>query len=614
MLWEARWIIVISLLFSVPIFVHFGLYRSVTRYLGYQAVYAVLKSVSAASLVTICVSWSVNELIQPRVWIVYWLMLLVLIGGSRMGARYLLRASEGSGKRIPVAIYGAGTAGAQLATALQHSTQYIPLVFIDDKPELQDHEMLGVRIHPFRDLDDLIERLGIQRIFLATPSASRAQRQEILSRLEHKHVEVQVMPDLMALASGRKRVDELTHVPIEDLLGRDPVPPKQALLDRCIKGKSVLVTGAGGSIGSELCRQILTLGPTRLVLFERSEYALYAIERELRAQLEKLEGEKPELMPILGSVDHRTRMQSVISTFGVQTIYHAAAYKHVPIVEANPIEGVMNNIFGTLYAAEAALAEGVETFVLVSTDKAVRPTNVMGATKRFAELILQALALSNPPTRFTMVRFGNVLASSGSVVPVFQEQIRRGGPVTVTDPDVVRYFMTIPEAAQLVIQAGSLGNGGDVFVLDMGKPVKILDLARRMIHFSGLTVRDDAHPMGDIEIAITGLRDGEKLYEELLIGDNIQRTEHKRIFRAQEQALEWPRMRELIHRFGEASHEFNYMEIRQILLESVEGYQPTGGIRDWVWIRRSDKHADLSQTELDQREQSAATPTTTSAT
>ncbi len=371
-----------------------------------------------------------------------------------------------------------------------------------------------------------------------------------------------------------------------DLLGRDPVPPRPKLFGSCIRGKCVLVTGAGGSIGSELCRQIIRLGPSRLVLFEMSELALYNIERELEevAAHEKL---NVEIVPLLGNAHHRHRVREVLATFAVQTVYHAAAYKHVPIVEHNVVEGIHNNVISTWYTAEAALETGVETFVLISTDKAVNPANVMGATKRLAELVLQALQERTAQTRFCMVRFGNVLASSGSVVPLFQEQIRRGGPVTVTHPDVIRYFMTIPEAAQLVLQAGSMAKGGDVFVLDMGRPVRIDDLARRLVNLMGLTVRDLNNPDGDIEIEYTGLRTAEKLFEELLIGTNVTGTDHPMIMRAIEHHLPWVRMQQLLNELLVALASFDCHRALALLAEAVAEYQAEGEIRDYVWTRKA---------------------------
>ena len=407
-----------------------------------------------------------------------------------------------------------------------------------------------------------------------------------MKTLEPYSLLVQTIPDYGDILAGNARVEDVRDVDVGDLLGRDPVPPNPRLLDACIRGKVVMVTGAGGSIGSELCRQIVRLGPAQVLLFEMSELALYNIERELRA-LNASEGLGVELVALLGDAHHKNRVKEILQIYGVQTIYHAAAYKHVPIVEQNVVEGIYNNVFGTMNAGEAALECRVETFVLISTDKAVNPTNVMGATKRFAEIVLQALHQRGSTTRFCMVRFGNVLESSGSVVPLFREQIRRGGPVTVTHKEVIRYFMTIPEAAQLVLQAGSMGRGGDVFVLDMGKPVRIADLARRMISLMGLTVRDDANPDGDIEIVYTGLRPAEKLFEELLIGTNVTGTEHPMIMRAMEHSLPWSRVQQTLAELSVALNRFDCDRARHLLMDAVAEYKPSGEIQDLVWSRKA---------------------------
>ena len=469
---------------------------------------------------------------------------------------------------------------------------------MDDNPRLWGSVVLGLKVRaPFK-LPRLIAHHEAKLILLALPATSHRRRREILEALAGLPARIMALPTLAELTSGARRIDEFREIDVADILGRDSVQPNETLLQGRVSDKAVMVTGAGGSIGAELCRQILALRPRRLVLFERSEYALYAIEQELRVMLANMAHGGPltvhsprssagagsiELVPLLGSAGHRRRLQTAMERFQVETVYHAAAYKHVPIVECNPIEGVQNNVFGTWRAAEAAIAAGVETFVLVSTDKAVRPTNVMGATKRLAELILQGLADESTPTRLCMVRFGNVLDSSGSVVPLFREQIRRGGPVTVTHPDMERYFMTIPEAAQLVIQASALAQGGDVFLLDMGEPVRIFELARRMIQLSGLTVRDDDCPDGDVEIRFTGLRSGEKLREELLIGADDVPTEHPMIRRAHEQFLPWPVVRDGLERLSAASRDFDYPAVRAILRELVAEYQPDNGIEDWIW-------------------------------
>jgi FlaA1/EpsC-like NDP-sugar epimerase len=457
------------------------------------------------------------------------------------------------------------------------------VALVDDDPRLAGTVIAGVRVRRPAELPALVARHRVRRVLLAVPGIDRRRRRAIIEDLARLAVHVQTLPDIVDLVAGRARVDELAEVDVVDLLGREPVPPDPALLDRCIRGKSVMVTGAGGSIGSALCQQILRLGPRRLVLFEISEHALYRVEQDLRRAAAHADP-GVEVVALLGSVHHLDRVHSIMTAFGVQTVYHAAAYKHVPIVEANMVEGIHNNVIGTWHCAEAAEAAGVETFVLVSTDKAVNPTNVMGATKRVAELVLQGMAERGSRTRFCMVRFGNVLDSSGSVVPLFRAQIRAGGPVTVTHPDVVRYFMTIPEAASLVIQAGSMASGGDVFLLDMGEPVRIADLARRMINLSGYTVCDAGNPQGAIPIVYTGLRPGEKLYEELLIGGDCAATGHPRILRAVEEGLPWARVRYLLGEFLAAANTFDCERALGLLRETVGGYRPvTTQVEDLVW-------------------------------
>lgn len=532
------WVYVAALLTSIPVFARMGMYRAVIRYLGPRAIFAVLTGVttSVVLLSLLAILWP-NRAIPISALPIYWSFALIYVGGSRFIVRGLLNFRWSNGTQR-VVIYGAGGAGVQLATGLVRSGRYHPVAFIDDNASLQGSTINGLEVFLPRWLPNLVRDEGVAAVLLALPSQSRRRRQEILKSIEPLSLLVQTVPDYGDILSGAARVEDVRDVDAGDLLGRDPVPPNARLLGACIHGKVVMVTGAGGSIGSELCRQIIRLQPAQLLLFEMSELALYNIERELKMLLAS-EGLPGELVALLGDAHHKHRVKEILQIYGVQTIYHAAAYKHVPIVEQNVVEGIYNNIFGTWNAAEAALESRVETFVLISTDKAVNPTNVMGATKRFAEIVLQGLQMRSTHTRFCMVRFGNVLESSGSVVPLFREQIRRGGPVTVTHKDVIRYFMTIPEAAQLVLQAGSMGKGGDVFVLDMGKPVRIADLAKRMISLMGLTVRDEENPDGDVEIVYTGLRPAEKLFEELLIGTNVTGTEHPMIMRAMEHSLPW---------------------------------------------------------------------------
>jgi UDP-N-acetylglucosamine 4,6-dehydratase len=577
----------LAVLVSLPIFYGFGFYHSVIRFLNGRAFLDIAQGVSVSLLVMIAV-WVFSQApTMPRsVWVNFWIMSFVLISGSRLLARSALhnrRTRTAMGKRV--AIYGAGEAGIQLAQALQNSREFRPMLFVDDRKELHGGEILGLKVYPSEQLATVIPYFRVTAVLLAMPSVSRERRREIIENLEDLHVHVMVMPGLTELASGMKRVDDIRDVDIEDILGREPVKLDPRLLSSCIRGKSVMVTGGGGSIGAELCRQIIGQRPKRLIVCEISEYALYKIEHEL-LRLIKAAGYSIELVPILGSVCHRARLQSIMTAFGVHTVYHAAAYKHVPLVEHNPIEGVRNNIFGTYHAATAALDSGVETFVLISTDKAVRPTNVMGATKRFAELVLQALAQRKSKTRFCMVRFGNVLASSGSVVPLFRDQIRRGGPITVTHEDMVRYFMTIPEAAQLVIQAGAKAQGGDVFLLNMGEAIRIVDLAKHLIRLYGFEVKDENNPEGDIELRFTGLRPGEKLYEELLIGENPLPTDHPMILRAQEEVVPAERVEVLLRQFEHAVDRLDCTAIRSLLLESVRGYAPRNGIEDHVWLEQ----------------------------
>jgi FlaA1/EpsC-like NDP-sugar epimerase len=584
---NAIWLVPLMVVLTLPAFYVLGFYRSVIRYVSGHVFFDAAKGVGVGALLSLAVWELAQGPVVPRsAWLIYGLLAVLTVGAFRLLLRGYVSVPRGAyaaGERV--VIYGAGDAGAQLAVALQHSREYRPVAFLDDKPDLRGTEILGLKVHPSRRLPDLIPKLEVNTVLLAMPSVPRKQRREILDGLESLPLRVLAMPGLTELAAGTRRVDELREVDVEDVLGRDPVRADESLLAARLGGKSVMVTGAGGSIGAELCRQIIRRNPKRLVALELSEYQLYHTEQNLRRLLDQI-ASSVELIPILGSVQDRNRLVSVMQAFEVQTVFHAAAYKHVPIVEHNPMEGIANNVFGTWRCAEAAIRAGVEIFVLVSTDKAVRPTNVMGASKRLAELVLQGLAQPEPETRLCMVRFGNVLASSGSVVPLFREQIRRGGPVTVTHPDMVRYFMTIPEAAQLVIQAGAMAQGGDVFLLEMGEPVKIVDLARRMIHLSGFEVRDDGNPDGEIEIQFTGLRAGEKLYEELLIGDDDLATEHPRIKRARERAIQWDALHPALEELVGAVESGDHRTIRRVLEALVEEYRPGTEIGDRVWLAR----------------------------
>lgn len=609
---DYAWLFAIAPVIAIPIFINLGMYRAVMRYFGNEALVSIFKAVSLSALgLTVYVYLYRPDVLVPRSLIFnYWWLSLLLIGGLRLFMRqYFLGDWFMAGQHVPflrqddnlpkVAVYGGGAAGNQLVAALRMGKVMRPVAFIDDDDGIANRVIAGLKVYKSKDIDKLIEDTGATEVLLAIPSASRARRREILNALEAYPVHVRTIPGFMDLASGRVSVSDLQEVDIIDLLGRDPVPAQQALFERCIRGQVVMVTGAGGSIGSELCRQILTSQPAALVLFEHSEFNLYSIQGELEKQIQK-DGRVVTLIPILGSVRNSERLLDVMRTWSVQTVYHAAAYKHVPIVEHNVAEGVLNNVLGTLQTAQAAVQAGVEHFVLISTDKAVRPTNVMGCTKRLAEMTLQALSRESMPllfgsdsqaaqanrTRFTMVRFGNVLGSSGSVIPLFREQIKRGGPITVTHPNMTRYFMTIPEAAQLVIQAGSMGQGGDVFVLDMGQPVKIADMAEKMIQLSGLSLRSPANPNGDVAIVFTGLRPGEKLYEELLIGDNVSPTEHPMIMRADEEHLPWESFKGVIGSLLDAVARDDYVQVRELLRETVNGYVPECEIVDLIHQQR----------------------------
>ena len=565
---------------SLVIFVRMGLYRAILRFLSTTATWSITMAVTFSTAVLVITNFFLTVDLPKTVPVIYFALALSLIGGSRL----LLRlAVSGIEKRIkiPVIIYGAGSAGRQLAVGLKSGPEFHPCVFIDDDEDKIGSVIQDIPVIPVSEARRVIKAKKISKILLALPSISRAERKLILQNLENLQVEVQTIPGIKDVIEGNASSDEIRDVDVEDLLGREPVAPEADLMSSNIFEQVVMVTGAGGSIGSELCRQILKQRPKKLVLYELSEFALYAIHQEL----EKFNTEKQldiEICPLIGSVQRVNRLENVMDAFNVDTVYHAAAYKHVPLVENNIVEGVRNNIFGTMYAARAAIKAGVPNFVLVSTDKAVRPTNVMGATKRMAELVLQALSKNQTKTRFTMVRFGNVLGSSGSVVPLFRRQIKEGGPVTLTHKDITRYFMTIPEAAQLVIQAGAMGKGGDVFVLDMGEPVKIRDLAVKIIRLSGLEVKDESNPHGDIEIACTGLRPGEKLYEELLIGDDVRKTNHERIMTAQEIMLPWEKLNHIIEQLDSACHNFEHAKIREILMSAPTGYHPNDPIVDLV--------------------------------
>ncbi|MGO6970866.1 polysaccharide biosynthesis protein [Rhizobium leguminosarum] len=585
-----QWLpVFVSLCMALPIFIVMGMYRAIFRYANMAAFITVLKAIAiyGVAFMTIFTALSVPGV--PRtVGILQPFLLLIAIGLSRLSIRYWLGDAY---QRIlhknmlaKVLIYGAGTAGRQLAGALINSAELNVVGYLDDDPRLKGGVMGGLPIYDPSDLPVLAESLGVHNVLLALPSASRQRRNEILEHIRKARVNVRTLPDLTALAQGRIAVSDIRELEIEDLLGREAVAPRQELLDKSMHNKVVMVTGAGGSIGGELCRQILRNGPSSLILLDQNEFALYNIHAELQKLAELYRHENLQIVPILCSVRDQDRMEHVMQNWRPQTLYHAAAYKHVPLVEHNAVEGIKNNVMGTLVAARAANKCGVSNFVLISTDKAVRPTNVMGASKRLAEMVLQALAAESATdgmrTNFSMVRFGNVLGSSGSVVPLFRQQIKEGGPVTLTHPDITRYFMTISEASQLVIQAGAMAEGGDVFLLDMGEPVRIADLARKMVELSGLAVRDEDNPEGDIELSVTGLRPGEKLFEELLIGDNPETTEHPRIMKAREDFLSWPELSRRLNALNAVLDRNDMIAARATLAELVSGYSSTGEVSD----------------------------------
>ena len=585
------WATVVGWIIMLPLFVVMGLYRAIFRYAGPSALYSILKAISIYTLFYALIFIMVTVPGVPRsVGVLQPLLMLFGVGLSRLIIRFWLGGLYQSRlvlNALPkVFIYGAGSAGRQLAAVFKSSNEMRVQGFLDDDDRLHGHVLNGVKIYNPKQLSSLVERYKIDFILLAMPSISRQRRNHILDSIRHSHVSVRTVPGMMDLAHGRVQVSDLRELDIEDLLGRDPVPPNPLLLAKNISQKVVLVTGAGGSIGSELCRQIIKSAPKTLLLLELSEFALYSIHHELLGLLNANQNHSIELIALLANIRDPERLAEIFACWQPQTVYHAAAYKHVPLVEHNPAEGVKNNVFGTLNTAKQAMQFGVSDFVLISTDKAVRPTNIMGASKRLAEMVLQAWAAqSGHHTCFSMVRFGNVLGSSGSVVPLFRRQIKAGGPITLTHQDITRYFMTIPEASQLVIQAGAMASGGDVFVLDMGQPVKIMDLAVRMVELSGLSIKDHANPNGDIALEISGLRPGEKLFEELLIGDNPKPTLHPRIMKAHEQFLPWAELALNLAELDQALNQNDIVALRNLLQQLVPGYQPDAEIVDWVYLQ-----------------------------
>ena len=565
-------------LIAIPIFYSFGLYKSVVRYIGFKALFTIVQAVSMYAVIWGLIdfmSTSING--TPRsVIIINWMVAIISIGGVRIIAKWLF--TDYNSIKANIIIYGAGKAGFQLSESLKISREFYQIAYIDDNPSLQGTSINNIPVKSINSLPSLIQKYHINQIFLALPSISRVQRNKILERLSIFSLNVKSLPSLSDIAEGRIKIDDLHQIEIRDLLGRPSVPPIKSLMKVKNANKVVLITGAGGTIGSEIARQVIQLKPKKIILFEHSEFALYKIHQELV----KINVLKTIIVPVLGSVQSKSRLNKIFQYYKVQTIYHAAAYKHVPLVEMNQSEGVLNNVIGTRLAAEAAILSNVETFVLISTDKAVRPTNTMGAAKRCAELILQALAQNTHNTCFTMVRFGNVLDSSGSVIPLFKEQIKLGGPVTVTDKNIIRYFMTISEAVELVIQSGAMGSGGDVFVLDMGEPVKIFDLAKKMIELSGLKVMDADNLNGDIEIKFTGLRPGEKLYEELLVDGKMKKTRNKLIMRAEEPMIEWSELALLLEELNEACLKNHTSGVRKIISKLVPEFKPQSQILDFT--------------------------------
>jgi FlaA1/EpsC-like NDP-sugar epimerase len=584
----------VSLAIALPLFVINGLYRAIFRYVGWAAFLAIIRAITIYGLLFMLVFTFISVPNIPRtVGIIQPLLLLLAICISRLitrqilGAQYIREIDNNAQRNV--LIYGAGTVGRQLASALRNGRQMLVRGYLDDDRSLHGSLMDGVRVYAPHELKQAVSLLNVKTVLLAIPNISAERRMAIIESLRGVGIAVRLVPNVSEIAQGRVQMADFQELAIDDLLGRAPVKPFDELLARNIQGKVVMVTGAGGSIGSELCRQIMQIGPEHLILFEQNEFTLYTIHAELVRNDPSKEG---IVVALLGSVRDAKRMDEIMESFKPHTIYHAAAYKHVPIVEQNPVEGISNNVFGTLEIASIAMKKGVNSFVLISTDKAVRPTNIMGASKRVAELVLQALAVKKTGTTFSMVRFGNVLGSSGSVVPLFRQQIANGGPITLTDMEMTRYFMTIPEASQLVIQAGAMATGGDVFVLDMGQPVKIIDLARRMVELSGKTIRDETNLDGDIEFVMTGQRPGEKLYEELLIGDNPTATPHPRIMTAHEEFHPWSELRSMLNDLEQAMKENDLANIRKLMGMIVVGYTPSADIVDPLVLRQRENRHD----------------------
>ncbi|RYY74747.1 MAG: polysaccharide biosynthesis protein [Gammaproteobacteria bacterium] len=575
---------------SVIFFIRTGLYRAILRYMPPQAILTIIIGILASSVVMISCAFFSHSFLPRSVPAIYIFVALILVGLPRLLFRNMLHFLAPKGN-VPILIYGAGESAHQLVQQLHKSSQFRPIAFIDDNIKLHNNSIMGLRVHPAHRIPSLIKKHQVKIVLLALEGSYPKERVQIIRMLEPFSVQIQTIPPIADIINGKANISEFRDIQIEELLGREPVEPIQELLETNITNKVVMVTGAGGSIGSEICRQALKAKPSVLIIFERSEFNLYKINEELNVN-----GRYPDtkIIPILGSTNNRPLLDHLMKGFKVQTVFHAAAYKHVPLVENNIIEGINNNLFGTKNAAEAAISAHVQTFLLISSDKAVRPTNIMGASKRLAEMVLQGLANEQHTTRFSMVRFGNVLDSSGSVVPKFREQIKKGGPITVTHPEITRYFMTMSEAAQLVLQASALAKGGDVFVLEMGEPVKILNLAYEMAFLSGSSIKTAENPQGNIEIEFTGLRAGEKLYEELLIGNNCEGTIHPRIMRANEDFISLANLNSILSKLKHALDTFNHKEAYELITKSHTDFSAIQQLQDYLYIESGNNVVKLS--------------------
>jgi len=580
----------VTVVTSVAFFIRTGLYRAILRYLPPQAILTIIIGILASSIVMIFCAFFTHSFLPRSVPGIYIFVALILIGLPRLLFRNMLHFLAPKGN-TPILIYGAGESAHQLVQQLYKSTQFRPIAFIDDNSKLKNNLIMGLKVYPLHQIPSLIKKHNVKIVLLALENSNTKERVRVIRMLEPFSIQIQTIPPIADIINGKANINEFRDIQIEELLGRETVEPIQELLDINIANKVVMVTGAGGSIGSEICRQALKSKPSILIVFERSEFNLYKINEELN-----VDGNNPntKIIPILGSTNNRPLLDHIMKGFKVQTVFHAAAYKHVPLVENNIIEGINNNLFGTKNAAEAAIAANVQTFLLISSDKAVRPTNIMGASKRLAEMVLQGLSIENHSTKFSMVRFGNVLDSSGSVVPKFREQIKKGGPITVTHPDITRYFMTISEAAQLVLQASALAKGGDVFVLEMGEPVKILNLAYEMAFLSGCTIKTVENPQGNIEIEFTGLRAGEKLYEELLIGNNCEGTIHPRIMRANEEFIALTNLTLILHKLKHALDTFNHKDAYDLIIKSHTDFSAIRQLQDYLYLESGNNVVRLS--------------------